>query len=211
MKKILVLEDDYILAETLEELLLLEGYEVFLAYDGDEASRLTYENRFDLYIFDINVPEIDGLSLLDALREADDNTPAIFISALVDIETITKAFNVGARDYIKKPFFPEEILLRVNAKFKESSKNIKIGDLEYNPKTDIVKVDGEILSMGDVQLCLFKKFINNINRVVDKSSLSECLTQNSSVALRVALNKLKQTTKLNIKNIRGVGYMLEKS
>jgi len=211
MKKILVLEDDYILAETLEELLLLEGYEVFLAYDGDEASRLTYENRFDLYIFDINVPEIDGLSLLDALREADDNTPAIFISALVDIETITKAFNLGARDYIKKPFFPEEILLRVNAKFKESSKSIKIGGLEYNPKTDIVKVGGEILSMGDVQLCLFKKFINNINRVVDKSSLSECLTQNSSVALRVALNKLKQTTKLNIKNIRGVGYMLEKS
>jgi len=211
MKKILVLEDDYILAETLEELLLLEGYDVFLAYDGDEASRLTYENRFDLYIFDINVPEIDGLTLLDALREADDNTPAIFISALVDIETITKAFNVGARDYIKKPFFPEEILLRVNAKFKESSKSIKIGDLEYNPKTDIVKVGGEVLSMGDVQLCLFKKFINNINRVVDKSSLSECLTQNSSVALRVALNKLKQTTKLNIKNIRGVGYMLEKS
>jgi DNA-binding response OmpR family regulator len=209
MKKILLLEDDYILAETIEELLTLEGYEVSLAFDGDEASQLTYENKFDLYIFDINVPEIDGLSLLDALREADDNTPAIFISALVDIETITKAFNVGARDYIKKPFFPEEILLRVNAKFKQESKKIKIAHLEYDPKMKILKDGNNILSMGEVQMCLFEKFIENLNRVVDKSDLADCLNQYSSVALRVALNKLKQTTKLNIKNIRGVGYMLE--
>jgi len=209
-KRILVLEDDYILAETIEELLELEGYIVSLAYDGEEASILTYENKFDLYIFDINVPEIDGLSLLEALREADDNTPAIFISALVDIETIATAFNVGAKDYIKKPFFPEEILIRVNAKFKQRSNIIKIEHLTYDPKSRIVKEGEKILSMGDVQFCLWEKFINSINRVVDKSILMDCLNQYSSVALRVALNKFKQTTKLKIVNIRGVGYMLEK-
>ncbi len=209
MKKILLLEDDYILAETIEELLILEGYSVLVAFDGEEASRLTYENRFDLYIFDINVPEIDGLSLLDALRDADDNTPAIFISALVDIETITKAFNVGARDYIKKPFFPEEILLRVNAKFKEKSKKIKIAHLEYDPQKRILRHKNKILPMGEVQICLWEKFINRPNQIINTSSLGECLNQFSSGALRVALNKLKQTTNLNIKNIRGVGYILE--
>jgi len=210
-KRILVLEDDYILAETIEELLESEGYIVSLAYDGDEASILTYEEKFDLYIFDINVPEIDGLSLLEALREADDNTPTIFISALVDIETIATAFNVGAKDYIKKPFFPEEILIRVNAKFKERSKIVQIEHLSYDPKSKIIKDGEKILAMGEVQLCLWEKFTNNINRVIEKSSLLDCLNQHSSVALRVALNKFKQTTKLKIINIRGVGYMFEKS
>jgi DNA-binding response OmpR family regulator len=208
-KRILLLEDDVLLAETVEELLLLEGYDVALAYDGEEASQLTYEEQFDLYIFDINVPEIDGLSLLDALRNADDNTPAIFISALVDIETIATAFNVGAKDYIKKPFFPEEILIRVNAKFKQQLELIKIDKLEYNPKTKILRKDNEIIPMGDMIICLFEKFVYNRNRVLQTSELTECLKQNSSGALRVAVNKLKQITRLNIKNIRGVGYTLE--
>ncbi len=208
-KRILLLEDDPTLSETIEELLESEGYHVTLAYDGDEASRLTYEEEFDLYIFDINVPEIDGLSLLEALREADDNTPAIFISALVDIETIATAFNVGAKDYIKKPFFPEEILIRVNAKFKQASKKIEIEHLNYDPKTQVLRDEQGIVSMGEVQICLFEKFIHNRGRVVEKSSLCDCLLNNSSGALRVALNKLKQNTKLNIKNVRGVGYTLE--
>jgi len=208
-KRILVLEDDRILAETIEELLEMEGYIVSLAYDGDEASILTYEEQFDLYIFDINVPEIDGLSLLEALREADDDTPAIFISALVDIETIATAFNVGAKDYIKKPFFPEEILIRVNAKFKTKAKIIEVEHLKYDPKNRVLRDDKGIIPMGEVQLCLFEKFIYNLNRVVTKSALTDCLTQYSSGALRVALNKLKQNTKLQIKNVRGVGYTLE--
>ena len=208
-KRILLLEDDRLLSETIEELLESEGYEVSLAYDGEEASRLTYESQFDLYIFDINVPEIDGLSLLEALREADDMTPAIFISALVDIETIASAFNVGAKDYIKKPFFPEEILIRVNAKFKSSSEVVTIEHLTYSPKDKMVKDGERVLSMGEVQLCLFEMFISNLNRVVDRADLCDCLMQTSSGALRVALNKLKQSTKLSIKNIRGVGYMLE--
>ncbi len=207
--KILLLEDDPILLETIQELLESEGYEVYVAQDGEEASQLAYEERFDLYIFDINVPEIDGLSLLEALREADDNTPAIFISALVDIETIATAFNVGAKDYIKKPFFPEEILIRVNAKFKQKEQKITLGDLTYDPKAKILQEGEKIIPMGEVQLCLFEKLLNNCGRVVDRSHLCDCLLNNSSGALRVAINKLKQTTKLPIKNIRGVGYTLE--
>jgi DNA-binding response OmpR family regulator len=210
-KKILLLEDDKLLSETLNELLTLEGYEVCLAYDGEEASCLTYEKSFDLYIFDINVPEIDGLSLLEALREADDMTPTIMISASVDIKTIASAFNMGAKDYIKKPFFPEELLIRVNAEFKKSLKIISIEHLKYNPRDKILKDGSRIISMGEVQRCLFEAFLINLNRVVNRSVLCDCLQQTSSGALRVALNKLKQSTKLSIKNIRGVGYILEVS
>jgi len=208
-KHILLLEDDLLLAETIEELLLTEGYTVAVAHDGDEASRLSYEEKFDLYIFDINVPEIDGISLLKALREVDDNTPTIFISALVDIETIASAFNVGAKEYIKKPFFPEEILIRINAKFNYSANDIEVEHLIYAPNTKTLKDGQRVVPMGEVQICLFEKFIHNKNRVLETSTLCECLNNSSTGALRVALNKLKQNTKLSIKNIRGVGYMLE--
>jgi len=208
-KHILLLEDDLLLAETIEELLITEGYTVAVAHDGDEASRLSYEEKFDLYIFDINVPEIDGISLLKALREVDDNTPTIFISALVDIETIASAFNVGAKEYIKKPFFPEEILIRINAKFNYSANDIEVEHLIYAPNTKTLKDGQRVVPMGEVQICLFEKFIHNKNRVLETSTLCECLNNSSTGALRVALNKLKQNTKLSIKNIRGVGYMLE--
>ena len=100
-KKILLLEDDRLLAETLEELLLESGYDVSLVCSGDKAADVSYEQKFDLYIFDINVPEINGIDLLEALRSSDDKTPAIFISALVDLNSITRGFEVGADDYIK--------------------------------------------------------------------------------------------------------------
>jgi len=109
-KKILLLEDDILLAQTLEELLEFEGFEVTLVGRGNDAIDVTYENSFDLYVFDINVPDINGLELLQSLRDASDTTPTIFISALVDLNSISKAFSIGADDYIKKPFFPEVLV-----------------------------------------------------------------------------------------------------
>jgi DNA-binding response OmpR family regulator len=105
MQKILLLEDDYELAETLQELLEDHGYSVDLVHTGNAAIDLSYENSYDLYVFDINVPDISGIELLESLRNAEDTTPTIFISALVDLNTIAKGFEVGADDYIKKPFF----------------------------------------------------------------------------------------------------------
>ncbi len=208
-KNILLLEDDTLLAETLRELLQSEGYEVTLVVDGDAAADASYEHRFDLYIFDINVPEINGLELLESLRSADDKTPAIFISALVDLNSISKGFQVGADDYIKKPFFPEELLIRVNAKLARQSATIVYGDLEYDPQAKVLRKEGRAVALGEVQERLFDLFIHNIDKVLDKEVLMENLEKPSPAALRVALTKLKQTTGLNIQNLRGVGYILE--
>jgi DNA-binding response OmpR family regulator len=210
-KKILLLEDDKDLAQTLEELLQDEGYNITLVFDGEEAANKSYEEKFDLYIFDINVPEINGLQLLEGLREAEDNTPTIFISALIDLNSMTHAFNIGARDYIKKPFFPEELILRVNAKFIQQEKTISFKHLNYNPITSILKKDNKIISLGENQHCLFKLFIFNIDKIVTKSQLNDCLDKPTSTALRVALNKLKKTLDLEIRNIRSLGYMIESS
>jgi len=213
MKKILLLEDDTLLAQTLCELLEDNGYAVTLASTGDEASEMSYDKDYDLYIFDINVPDINGIELLSYLRDADDNTPTIFISALVDLNSISKAFSVGAEDYIKKPFFPQELLIRVDAKLKNRNNNkiVKYKNLEYDLNSKILKIDNQIVSLGEVQTQIFELFITNIGQVIDKDILMECLEKPSPTTLRVAINKLKQTTNLEIKNIRGVGYVIEQS
>ncbi|QOY54422.1 response regulator transcription factor [Candidatus Sulfurimonas marisnigri] len=208
-KKILLLEDDTLLGETLLELLRGVGYSVVLVTSGDAAVDETYDNSYDLYIFDINVPDINGLELLKSLREADDKTPTIFISALVDIGSISQAFEVGGDDYIKKPFFPEELLIRVNAKLSSKTSNIIYNNLEYEPQTKTLRKDGHVIALGEVQEQLFNLFIHNINKILDKDLLMGCLEKPSPTALRVALTKLKQTTGLNIKNIRSIGYILE--
>ncbi|SMP87272.1 two-component system, OmpR family, copper resistance phosphate regulon response regulator CusR [Epsilonproteobacteria bacterium SCGC AD-311-C15] len=208
-KKILLLEDDVLLAQTIEELLTSEGYDVTLAVNGNEAIDVTYEEKFNLYIFDINVPDINGLELLKSLREAEDKTPTIFISALVDLTSIAKAFQVGGEDYIKKPFFPEELLIRVNAKLANKTPTIIRNNLEYDNQAKILKKDGHVISLGEVQERLFDLFINNTGQVLDKDILLDCLEKPSSTALRVAITKLKQTTGLDIRNLRGIGYILD--
>jgi len=210
-KKILLLEDDYELAETLKELLEENNYSVDMVHSGNEAIDASYENSYDLYIFDINVPDLSGIELLESLREASDTTPTIFISALIDLNTIAKGFEVGAADYIKKPFFPEELLIRVKAKFATFSQDIVYKNLRYSPERKELYIDGKILSLGEVQECLCDIFMHNIGKVLDKSILMDCLVSPSDTALRVALNKFKKTTGVPIKNVRGVGYILEKS
>ena len=211
MKKILLLEDDTLLATTIKELLKSENYDVTLVMDGAEASEATFNAHYDLYVFDINVPEINGLELLESLRNVEDTTPTIFISALIDLDTISKGFEVGADDYIKKPFFPEELLIRINAKLATSQKEIQYKDLVYNIQTHTLQKNRKILTLGEVQEKLFELFITNIGKIIDKEALYECLEKPSPEALRTAIVKLKHTTQLEIKNIRGVGYTLEQS
>lgn len=210
-KHILLLEDDELLAQTLEELLASHNYKVDIVHNGNDAVDASYENKYDLYVFDINVPDMNGLELLESLRNADDGTPTIFISALVDLNSISKAFEVGADDYLKKPFFPEELLIRVNAKLSQANKDIIYKNLRYSVEKKELYINDKIVSLGEVQECLCDVFMQNIGNVLDKTILMDCLVNPSDTALRVALNKFKHITGLNIKNIRSVGYILEKS
>jgi len=209
-KHILLLEDDLELAQTLQELLSENSYSITMVHTANDAIDASYENSYDLYLFDINVPDMSGIELLKSLRNADDKTPAIFISALVDLNSIAEAFEVGGDDYLKKPFFPQELLIRVNAKFAQAKRSIEYKDLKYFPDTKELYSNGKIIPLGEVQECLCDVFMHNIGHVIDKTILMDCLTKPSDSTLRVALNKFKHSTNLEIKNIRGVGYILEK-
>ncbi len=209
MKKILLLEDDTLLGQTLTEMLQDEGYDPYWVQNGEAAAEAAYDMKFDLYVFDVNVPLLSGFELLEALRDARDTTPTLFISALVDLESISQGFRAGAFDYIKKPFFPEELLIRVNARIGQRPTLLAFGEITYDPASGEIRRDGNLLSFGEVQLQLLDLFMRRIGSVIDRSELLECLEHPSDTALRVALNKLRNNTGWQIKNIRGVGYLLE--
>ncbi|HEX5670448.1 MAG TPA: response regulator transcription factor [Sulfuricurvum sp.] len=207
--KILLMEDDAILGETIEEMLVEAHYAVDWVKDGEEAADASFNTRYDLYILDINVPNINGLQLLEDLRNAGDQTSVIFISAMSDVATITKGFTLGAEDYLKKPFFPEELLVRIQAKMARKEKLIHFGDIEFNPLTREVKKNSHLITLGEVQLPFLQLFIENIGKTLTKESLFDLMEHPSDTALRVAINKLKHTTGWEIQNVRGIGYRLE--
>jgi len=100
VSRLLLLEDDPNLSKTLIKYLKFNGYDVDWAKNGEEAMDLSYDNSYDLYLFDINVPLLSGVDLLTSLRDAEDFTPTIIISAMVDINSVTKGFIAGADDYL---------------------------------------------------------------------------------------------------------------
>ena len=208
-KKILLLEDDLPLGETVQDLLKEQNFEVDYITTGNEAIDITFDNKYDLYIFDINVPDIDGFDIFKSLRNADDLTPTIFVSAMTDISTVLKCLNAGADDFIRKPFYPEELLAKVNLKLLDDNKMVVTDSLEYYPKEKKIIKNGENLYLGQVQSNIFELFINNKNRVISKSELYDCMEKPTGNALRFHINKLKNITDLNIKNIRGSGYIFE--
>jgi len=209
MMKILLLEDDKILCESLKEFLELEGYSIDIVHRGSEVFDLTFKETYDLYILDINVPDIDGFDVLTALKEADDSTPAIYITALTDIESITKAFKIGADDYIKKPFDPEELVVRIKSKYQKEDRLIRLGDIIYNPVTKVIHKNGQIIGLGEVQRNIFHVLITKQNSIVESYILMDFLEHQTLNALRVNLVKLKNKLGIEIKNIRSQGYIIE--
>ena len=208
--KILLLEDDHILCESLTEYLELEGFSVDKAHRGEEVFDLTFDTKYDLYILDVNVPDINGFDVLKALKESGDETPAIYVTALTDVSSISKGFSIGAEDYIKKPFDPEELLIRIKSRYLAKDKTILHKDLVYDPTSRLLQKNGKTIGLGEIQLNLFHTLIMRIDKIVDHFELMDLLEQPSANALRVNLAKLKNKLDIEIKNIRGQGYMIEK-
>lgn len=206
---ILLLEDDKILCDSLREFLELEGYCVDVAYRGPEVFDLTFEKKYDLYILDVNVPEVDGFDVLSSLKETGDETPAIYITALTDINSISKGFEMGAEDYIKKPFDPEELVIRIKSKYQQEDTLLYYKDISYNPTSKIIQKESQTIGLGEVQKNIFHELMMHQNKVVDSYILMECLEHPSANALRVNLAKIKSRLGIEIKNIRGQGYMIE--
>jgi len=205
--KILLLEDDPNLAKSLIKYLQRNDYAVDWAKQGEEAIALSYDNTYDLYLFDVNVPLVSGVEVLEDLRQAEDRTPTIIISAQIDIDSMAKGFSAGADDYVKKPFDPEELLLRIKAKTMLLNKQISVHGYSLGEKGEILK-ESQPYAMGEVQKSILKSLLKAYPNPAGKEVLMESMLTYTDGALRVNIAKLKRETGLEIEAVRGVGYKI---
>lgn len=217
MIKILLLEDDIVFAESMIDLLESEGFDISHVKDGEEALDATFNADFDMYLFDVNVPLLDGFDLLESLRDSGDKTPTIFLTALNDIASLANGFDVGADDYIKKPFEFDELLIRIRAilkkQFNLKNDEIKIDAFSFNvEKNELYGVDGFIaLTPNDLKLT--ELFFKQPNTTLSKEFILDELYEGREMGsgiLRVYINKLRKIG-LPIVTMKGVGYRLEGS
>ncbi|HIP14928.1 MAG TPA: response regulator transcription factor [Sulfurimonas autotrophica] len=214
--RILLLEDDPLFGETLVDFLEEEGYEVVHYLEAKSAIEATYEEEFDIYLLDVNVPDINGFDLLKQLRDSGDRTAAIYITSARDKEALSKGFHCGADDYMKKPIDLDELLLRIKAQLRriKNPQKISVGKY-YFDKERLVLYEGDTpVSMPKKQAELLALLLDNKGEVVTTEEILQELYGDDNPgtgALRVYINKLKQIFgKEAISNIRGIGYCFEK-
>jgi len=220
MINILLLEDDELFSLSLIDY-LEEFSEVNITHASNSNTmlELIYENRYDLYLLDINLPDINGLDLLKDIRNATDETPTIFLTSYKDKETLIKGFENGADDFLTKPFDMDELILRINSLMKRVKKQnyISLGNIEFNFDNKEVKIDGESVKFSLKALELFELFYQNNNSIVTKDMIINRLwTANESYSegsIRVYVNSIKKLfidrTSFNISNIKNIGYKIE--
>jgi len=215
LTRLLLLEDDTLFAETLIDLLEESSYEVSHFANGQDALDATFESKFDVYLLDINVPLIDGTSLLSELRGVEDNTPAIFLTSHKDKEMLERGFLSGADDFLTKPFDSDELLWRLAALLKRSKKEqpITIGKLTHDKLHKTITYDGIPLELSKKEYILLVLLMTHLNASVPKELIFDELWSSSEGgsdgAIRVYINRLKQLLpKMKIENIRGIGYKL---
>ena len=214
--KILLLEDDLLFGETLVDLLEDEGYEVNHVPNGQDALDATFQEKFDLYLLDINVPLIDGVSLLSDLRAAEDETPAVFLTSHTDKEMLKRSFLSGGDDFISKPFDNTELLLRLAALLKRSKRKAAecVGELCHDKEHKCIFYNKNALELSKKEYELLVLLMDHVNAPVPKELIYDELWSSadgggSDGAIRVYINRLKQLLPtMSIENIRGIGYKL---
>jgi DNA-binding response OmpR family regulator len=214
--KILYLEDDIVLAETVEEYLLDEGFEVDTVYDGEEALENIYKKRYDLLLLDVNVPSINGFELLKILRDANILTSAIFTTSLNSIDDLSKGYSVGADDYLKKPFILKELLFRIHALLKREYKLqndiITLShDTIFNTQTNELFIKKTRISLNLKETLLLKLFLKHKNECISFETIFQNVWSydeiHSDMSLRTYIKTLrKHLGKERILSIKKVGY-----
>ncbi len=217
MLKILLLEDNTILSETLIELLESESFKVTHVDDGQKALDATFTQQYDLFLFDVNVAYINGFELLKSLRESGNKTPAIFITALSDIASLSHGFEIGADDYIKKPFDFDELLVRIHALLRKSyhsyNDKIEVEDFYFSIEKEELYHKNNFIPLSPSELKITKLFFQNCNKTLQKEMILEYLgdgKEMSEGSLRVHINKLRKIG-LPITTLKRVGYRLASS
>ena len=229
MYNVLVCDDDREIVEAIEIYLSQEGYKVLKAYDGEEALKVLDREKVDLLIIDVMMPKLDGIRATLKIREKK-NMPIIILSAKSEDADKILGLNVGADDYITKPFNPLELIARVKSQIRrytrlgtiaEPKSNVySVGGLEIDDECKEVKVDGEIVKLTPFEYNILLFLVKNPGRVFTIDQIYEAVWNEEAVAadntVAVHIRHIREKIEINPKEPRylkvvwGVGYKIEK-
>lgn len=220
--KILLVEDEEKLLESIREGLVHSGYVVDTALDGEEGSFMAFTNDYDLIILDINLPKKDGFEILKEVRARDREVNIIMLTALSDIDDRVKGFDLGANDYVLKPFHFEELKARIRSllRRKTTIKDavIETKGISFDTTKRTFKIDGENLKLTAKEAGILEYLFFNLGRYVTTEELMEHVWNDEvdifSNVVRVHMSALRKKLKAKlgkniIKNEIGKGYIID--
>ncbi|MDR1815186.1 MAG: response regulator transcription factor [Clostridiales Family XIII bacterium] len=221
--KVLIVEDEKRLAEALAQILKRNNFDVDVSFDGEEGLDNALSGVYDVILLDILLPGMDGLSVLKELRAEAIPTPVILLTALGEVEDRVKGLDLGADDYLPKPFKTEELIARIKAVTRRRGEFhadgiLSFGDIELNPLAMTLYREGKSYALTQKESNLLEYLLQNTNIRLSSDSIIEKVWGYDSDAedgnvqaymsfLRKKLAALGSAVKIG--NLRGAGYMLE--
>jgi len=211
--KILLLEDDVILQEIIEEFLIESNYDVESYFDGEKALDAIGSGNYDMLLLDVNVPNISGFEILSYLREIGNTTPAIYITSLAGIDDLKKGFELGADDYLRKPFELEELNARIEhiIRLYRLQAEIEFDGMKFIPKAHQIIVGDNVIEMRQKEAQVLEYFMRNTGKIISCDEIIENVWDDEHVPTHATIrtyikNLRKMFTKEYFDNIKGEGY-----
>ncbi|MGZ8554647.1 MAG: response regulator transcription factor [Chitinophagaceae bacterium] len=224
-RRLLLVEDEQKIADTLKFGLVENGYVVDVAYDGNIGLRMFGTNRYNLVVLDINLPGINGYELCKIIRSQNPEIPIIMLTALSSLNDKIEGYDAGADDYVIKPFEFKELLMKIRVLLKRTMSQtlptgnlLKAGDLEMNLDSKEVKREGQIINLTAKEFQLLEYLLRNKNRVVSRADIAinvwdidfDTNTNVIDVYINYVRNKVdKRFTEKLIHTHVGMGYILK--
>lgn len=220
--RILIVEDEKDLCQMIAKSLKESGYEVDIANNGNEAMELLDVENYDLIVLDLNLPEIDGMEILEEFRTFNQDTKIIILSARSQIKDKVEGLDKGANDYLSKPFHLDELEARIRSltrrNFITNNQMLSYKNLSFDSKKRIVKIDDKEISLTRKELGILEYLLLNRGRPISQEELIDHVWDSSvdlfSNSIRVHISALRKKLKKALKydpiiNRIGLGYQLE--
>jgi two-component system OmpR family response regulator len=221
--RILIIDDEKAIRELVKDALSIAGFDVTGASDGIEALNAIKDQKWDLYILDINLPKLDGFTILERIRESDELTPVILLSARADTEDVNHGLKIGADDYVRKPFGLEELTLRVKAQLRRSSPTslseiVSVGPIRIDTSKHEVTLFDELIELSKTEFRLLLELASKPDHLFSKERLLENVWGidfeiNTTVVdtyISYLRKKLHKNGFEGIQTVRGIGFKLVK-